>query len=105
MTVSFVCGLQRPPGGGSCGTRLCIHAKANIDLSCCPRGQSHRVALCPRSVGLDERSAGIQAEAKATGVVVMIVFVGVYASLRIIVPLLVLFVDCFFACTDASDSW
>ncbi len=63
------------------------------------------MALCPGSVGLDERSAGIKAEANATGVVVMIVFAGIYASLRIIEPLLVLFVHWIFVCTDANNSW
>ena len=98
MTRSYVFVLLRPSGGGAYGIILRIHAKANTD--CCPRGQSHRVALCPGSVGLDERSAGVKA-----GVVVMIVFVGIRASLRIIGPLLVLFVHWIFACTDANDSW
>ncbi len=82
---------------------ICIDARASNDLSSCPRGQSHRVALCPGSVGLEEQSAGVKAEAKATGMVVMIVFVGICASLRIIGPLLVLFVGRLFARTDAND--
>ena len=126
VTRSYVFVLLRPSGGGAYGIILCIHAKANTD--CCPRGQSHCVALCPGIVGLDKRSAGIKAEAKATGVVVVIVFVGIRVCLRITGPLLVLFVHWIvfacvcaglrvfrplaglffgmkFTCTDANDSW
>ncbi len=93
VTRSYVSVVLRPSGGGAYGIILCIHAKANTD--CCPKGQSHCVALCPGIVRLDKRSAGIKAEAKATGVVVMIVVVGIRACIRIIGPLLVVFVHWF----------
>ena len=42
---------------------LCIHAKAKANSDCCPRGQSHCVALCPGIMRVDKQSAGIKAEA------------------------------------------
>ncbi len=53
---------------------VCNYARANIDLDCCPSGQLHRVALCSESVRQGERSARGKVDAKATVVVVMIVF-------------------------------
>ncbi len=98
-------GVAAAHRGRRIGIILRIHAKAKANSDCCPRGQSHCVALCPGIVRVDKRSAGIKAEAEATGVVVMIVFVGIPACLRVIRPLLVLFVHWIFACTDANDSW
>ena len=62
----------------------------------------HRAALWSESVEMGKRSAGVKAEAKATGMVVMKVFI--FESFRIVRPLFVLCVDQIFTCTDAHDS-
>ena len=81
------------------------YAGANADLACCPRGQLHRVALCPESVGLGKWSAGDKVDAKATVVVVVIVFTCVCAGLRVFRPLAGLFFGVKLTCTDANKSW
>ena len=53
---------------------------------------------------MGKRSAGVKAEAKATGMVVMKVFVFIFESFRIVRPLFVLCVGQIFTCTDAHDS-
>ncbi len=81
---------------------ICNYARANIDLVCSPRGPLHRAALCFESVGMGKLSARVKAEAKATGIVVMKVFI--FESFRIVRPLFVLCVGQMFTCTDAHDS-
>ncbi len=80
------------------------YARSTIYLDCCPRGLLHGVALCSESVGIGKRSAGVSAEAKTTGVIVMMIFAFIFASLRIVRPLLVLCVGLIFTCTDAHDA-
>ena len=81
------------------------YAGADIDVDCCPRGQLQCVALCPESVGLGKRSAGGEVDAKATVVVVMIMFTCIYASLWVFRPLAGLFFSIKLTRTDASGSW
>ena len=83
----------------------CSYARANIDLGCCPIGQLHRVTLCSESVELGERSSGDKVSAKATVVVVMIVFTCVYAGLWFFRPLVGLFFGIKLTCTDAKRAW
>ncbi len=56
-------GVAAAHRGRRIGIILCIHAKAKANSDCCPRGQSHCVALCPGIMRVDKQSAGIKAEA------------------------------------------
>ena len=83
----------------------CIYARVGTDLSCCPRGQLPRVALCPVYVGLPMRTAGVEAGAAATEVCVMFVFTCFYADPRSNGPLVNLIAGRFRTCTDGNESW
>ena len=84
---------------------VCNYARANIDLDCCPSGQLHCVALCSESVGLGEQSARGKVNAKATVVVVMLVFICICTGLSFFRQLVALFFGLKLTCIDATDSW
>ena len=55
-----------------------VYPRVTMHKGACVLEVWHRMALCSESVGMSKRSAGVKAEAKATGMVVMKVFVFIF---------------------------